>query len=81
MKDFYKEFLTEIGDISESKSLDGAVFNYGVIYGRAVLARELKLISADQMSHIQKTADEALEDWKTFFSISYMLTYRQTGRK
>ncbi|MBQ1293004.1 MAG: hypothetical protein IIY21_03120 [Clostridiales bacterium] len=67
MKDFYKELLTETDDISESKSLDGAVFSYGVIWGRVALARELKLISADQMSHIQKTADEALENWKTFF--------------
>lgn len=57
MKDFYKELLTETDDICESKSLDGAVFNYGFIYGRVALARELKLISAD----------EALEDWKTFF--------------
>lgn len=67
MKDFYKEFLTEIDDISESKSLDTAIFTYGFIWGRVALARELKLISADQMSHIQKVADEALEDWKTFF--------------
>lgn len=67
MKDFYKEFLTETDDISESKSLEGAVFTYGLIYGQSILARELKLISADQMAHIQKTADEALEDWKTFF--------------
>lgn len=41
MKDFYKEFLTETDDISESRSLDGAVFNYGVIYGRVALARSL----------------------------------------
>lgn len=67
MKDFYKEFLTEIGDISESRSLDTAIFTYGFIWGRVALARELKLISADQMSYIQKAADEALEDWKTFF--------------
>lgn len=67
MKDFYKELLTETYDICESKSLDSAVFTYGVIWGRVALARELKLISADQMSHIQKTADEVLEDWKTFF--------------
>lgn len=67
MKDFYKEFLTETDDISESKSLDTAIFTYGVIWGRVALARELKLISADQMSHIQQVADEALEDWKTFF--------------
>lgn len=67
MRDFYNEFLTEIDDISESTSLDTATFTYGFIWGRVCLARELKLISADQMSHIQKTADEALEDWKTFF--------------
>lgn len=67
MKDFYKEILLETDDIGESKSLETATFTYGFIYGRVTLARELKLISADQMSHIQKVADEALEDWKTFF--------------
>lgn len=67
MKDFYKQFLIEIDDISESKTLDTAIFTYGFIWGRVALARDLKLISADQMSHIQKVADEALEDWKTFF--------------
>ena len=67
MKDFYKEILLETDDIGESKSLEGAIFAYGVIYGRVSLARELKLISADQMSEIHKVADEALEDWKTFF--------------
>lgn len=67
MKDFYKEFLLEIDDIAESKTLDTAKFTYGFIWGRVCLARELKLISADQMAHIQKVADEALEDWITFF--------------
>lgn len=44
------------------------LFSLMALYGgRVALARELKLISADQMSHIQKVADEALEDWKTFF--------------
>lgn len=67
MRDFYKEFLCEIDDLSEAKTLDTATFTYGFIWGRVVLARELQLISADQMEHIQKVADEALEDWKTFF--------------
>lgn len=67
MKDFYKEFLCEIDDIAESKTIKTATFTYGFIWGRVTLARELQLISADQMSHIQKVADEALEDWKTFF--------------
>lgn len=67
MRDFYKEFLSEIDAISESETLDTATFTYGFIWGRVTLARELQLISADQMNHIQKVADEALEDWKTFF--------------
>ena len=67
MKDFYKEILLETDDIGESKSIEGAIFTYGIIYGKVALARELKLISADQMSQIHKVADEALEDWKTFF--------------
>lgn len=67
MRNFYKEFLSEIDDISESKTLDTATFTYGFIWGRVTLARELQLISADQMADIQKAADEALEDWKTFF--------------
>lgn len=67
MRNFYKEFLCEIDDISASKTLDTATFTYGFIWGRVVLARELKFISADQMADIQKAADEALEDWKTFF--------------
>ena len=67
MTDFYKQFLLEIDDISESKTLESATFTYGFIWGRVTLATELNLINADQMSHIQKVADEALEDWKTFF--------------
>lgn len=67
MKDFYKEILIETDLISESNTLETATFTYGVIYGRSTLARELKLISADQMSNIQKVADEALEDWKNIF--------------
>lgn len=67
MKDFYKELLEEIDDIGESKQLETAVFTYGFIWGKCCLARELKLISADQMTDIQAEADAALEDWKTFF--------------
>lgn len=68
MRDFYKDLLCEIDDIAESKTIETATFTYGFIWGRVALARELKLISADQMSHVQKVADEALEDWKTFFN-------------
>lgn len=67
MKDFYKEILTEIDDITECADSGTAYFTYGYIWGKAMLARELKLISADQMSDIQAEADAALEDWKTFF--------------
>lgn len=67
MKNFYKELLEEIDDIGESKELETAVFTYGFIWGKCCFARELKLISADQMTDIQAEADAALEDWKTFF--------------
>lgn len=67
MKDFYKQFLLEIDDIAESKTLYTAKFTYGFISGRVCLARELNLISADQMAHILKVAEEALDDWITFF--------------
>lgn len=68
MKDLYKQLLTEIDDLSESKNHKTAVFTYGFVWGRAVLARELQLITADQMTHIHEVADTALEDWETFFS-------------
>ena len=32
MRNFYKEFLCEIDDISESKTLDTATFTYGFIW-------------------------------------------------
>lgn len=67
MRNFYEELLSEIDFISDRKTLDAATFTYGFIWGRVTLARELQLISDDQMSHIQKVADEAFEDWKTFF--------------
>lgn len=67
MKDFYKELLTEIDVIGESNEIETAVFTYGCIWGKTCLARELRLISADQMTDIQAEADAALEDWKTYF--------------
>lgn len=67
MKDYYKEILVEVDDISECAAIESAMFTYGFIWGRAAFARELQLISDDQMAHIHKVADEAIEDWKTFF--------------
>ena len=68
MKDLYKELLLEIDDIGESRTLETVMFTYGSLYGRVTLLRELKLISADQMTHIQKVADETLEEWLLFFN-------------
>lgn len=67
MRDFYKELLEETEDIEVCDDPSATAFTYGVIYGRATLARELQLISADQMEHIQREADETFENWITFF--------------
>ena len=43
MKDFYKEFLMEIDDIAESKTLDTAKFTYGFIWAGYVSQGSLSL--------------------------------------
>ncbi|MBP5433403.1 hypothetical protein [Ruminococcus sp.] len=68
MKDFYKELLAEIDDIGKCADNGTAHFTYGFIWGKATLARELQLISADQMEHLLAESDRTFDDWLLYIS-------------
>lgn len=66
MTDIYKELLAEIDKISECKDIKSTTFTYGFIWGKATFARELLLISDDQMAHIFEVADRTFDDWMLY---------------
>lgn len=68
MKDFYKELLAEIDDIGKCADNGTAHFTYGYIWGKATLARELRLISAEQFAHLDEVSERTFDDWLLYIS-------------